>query len=661
MNDTVLIVDDSLTVRMDLHDAFEAAGFHPHACATLAAAREALVQGASDVIVLDVVLPDGDGIELLKELRAGEAAADAVVLLLSSEAEVKDRVRGLRTGADEYVGKPYDVGYVVAKARELLRAQRGGDADARPVVLVVEDSPMYRETLGKALEAAGYRVRMAVSGEEGLRAAAAARPAAIIVDDVLPGIDGTTVIRRLRLDAALRGVPCLLLTGAEDRDAELRALDAGADAFVRKEEDIEVILARLGAALRSAKGSLDEAASLLGPKKVLAVDDSPTHLAELAATLRDDGYDVVLARSGEEALDLLAVQAVDCILLDLLMPGLGGRETCRRIKSAPIVRDIPLIMLTALDDRSAMLDGLSAGADDYIQKAGEFEVLKARVRAQIRRKHFEDENRRIREELLRERLEAAQARAARNLAETRALLVEELERKNRELEAFSYSVAHDLRGPLRSIDGLSYVLLEQYADKLDGKGGDYLNRVRASAKRMAELIDDLLELSRVSATELRHHRVDLAKIAQNVVMDLRHREPGRVVDVRIHGGLTVMGDTGLLKIVLENLIGNAWKFTGKTEAARIECDVVDSPHGKAFVVRDNGVGFDMDYSDKLFGVFQRMHAQEDFPGTGIGLATVQRIVERHGGKVWAESRVGEGARFYVALQVSSTQVARVAE
>src|SRR5206468_1891701 len=240
-----------------------------------------------------------------------------------------------------------------ARARELLRSRRSGSGAARPAILLIDDSTTYRETLRQMLESAGYEVRTAASGEEGLRAAASARPAAIVVDSVLPGVDGTTVIRRVRLDAALRGVPCVLLTGSEDREAELRALDAGADTFVRKEEDDEVILARLAAALRSAAQSAPEdTASLLGPKKILAVDD-----------------------------------------------------------------------------RAAMLDGLGAGADDYIQKSGEFEVLKARVRAQIRRKQFEDENRRIREELLHERLEATQARAARNLAETRALLVEELERK----------------------------------------------------------------------------------------------------------------------------------------------------------------------------------------------------------------------------------------
>ena len=650
MTDTVLIVDDSLTVRMDLQEAFDAAGFGARACATLADARTALAEHPADVLVLDVLLPDGDGVQFLAELRGSDVGEESVVLMLSSEAEVKDRIRGLRTGADEYVGKPYDAHYVVARARELLRSRRSGSGAARPAILLIDDSTTYRETLRQMLESAGYEVRTAASGEEGLRAAASARPAAIVVDSVLPGVDGTTVIRRVRLDAALRGVPCVLLTGSEDREAELRALDAGADTFVRKEEDDEVILARLAAALRSAAQSAPEdTASLLGPKKILAVDDSATYLAELAATLREDGYDVVPARSGEEALDLLAVQPVDCILLDLLMPGIGGRETCQRIKAAPIVRDIPLIMLTALDDRGAMLDGLGAGADDYIQKSGEFEVLKARVRAQIRRKQFEDENRRIREELLHERLEATQARAARNLAETRALLVEELERKNRELEAFSYSVAHDLRGPLRSIDGFSHALLAQYADKLDAKGEDYLQRLRASARRMADLIDDLLELSRVSRTELRHHRVDLAAVARSVVDELRGREPQRQVEVSISGSMPVEGDVGLLKIVLENLIGNAWKFTGRRPHAKIECEPIDTPAGRAFVVRDNGAGFDMAYADKLFGVFQRLHGQQEFPGTGIGLATVQRIVERHGGRVWAQAQLGEGASFYFTL------------
>jgi DNA-binding response OmpR family regulator len=646
MTDRVLIVDDSVTVRMDLAQAFEGAAFEVQLCASAAEARAAFARGSAAVVVLDVLLPDGDGVDLLKELRAAQAGQPLVILMLSTEAEVKDRLRGLRTGADDYVGKPYDAGYVVAKARQLLRAQRVGTSPgARTTVLLIDDSVTFREALRSALHDGGYEVVVAGSGEEGLQLAASQRPAGIVVDGVLPGIDGPTVIRRIRLDAALRDVPCVLLTGSGDHHSELRALDAGADAFVRKEEDIEVILARIAAALRrgTAAPSSSDTTSVLGPKKILAIDDSATYLSELATVLREERYDVVLAHGGEEALELLSVEPVDCILLDLLMPGIGGQETCRRIKSAPVVREIPLIMMTALDDRNAMLENLSAGADDYISKSSDFEVLKARVRAQLRRKQFEDENRRIREELLEREIEAREAKAARELAEVRAALVEELESKNQQLEAFSYSVSHDLRAPLRSIDGFGLALLEDHAAQLDAAGQNCVRRIRTGTARMAALIEDMLSLSRVSRADLRRERIDLAEIARAVVADLRRAAPERSVDVILPAVILVNADGNLMRIALGNLLGNAWKFTSKVEAARIELLVTEQPSGAVYVVRDNGAGFDMASAGKLFRPFQRLHREVDFEGTGIGLATVQRVIDRHGGRVWAEGVVGAGA------------------
>ncbi|MBI2222305.1 MAG: response regulator [Acidobacteria bacterium] len=649
MNKTALIVDDSLTVRMDLADAFNDAGFETRLCSTLAEARDAFAQASPDVVILDILLPDGDGIQLLKEIRASQSS-NAVVVMLSTEAEIRDRIRGLQTGADEYVGKPYDSGYVVAKTQELLQERRRSTTSAM-TVLVIDDSPTFREELRLALEAADYAVAMAATGEEGLRLAASQRPAAILVDGVLPGIDGATVIRRLRLDAALRDVPCLLLTASEDMNTELRALDAGADSFVRKEDSFDVILARLAAVLRraGARARADETRSLLATKRILAVDDSPTYLEELGESLREEGYDVISAPSGEEAIELLAVQTVDCILLDLVMPGLTGQETCHRIKAAPSVRDVPLIMLTALEDRQAMIEGLSAGADDYISKSSEFEVLKARVRAQIRRKQFEDENRRIREELLRTELEAAEARAARELAATRAILVEQLERKNRELEAFSYSVSHDLRAPLRSIDGFSQALLEDCAHTLNSKSRDYLQRVRSAAQRMGELIDDLLELSRVGRAAIHRSRTNISEIARAVVSELRKREPERRVEIEIQDALLADVDNGLMRVVLENLLGNAWKFTANVPQPRVQLLSERTANGPAFVVRDNGAGFDMAYVEKLFRPFQRLHSATEFPGTGIGLATVHRVVDRHGGRVWAQGAVGGGAAIYFTI------------
>ncbi|MGD9765432.1 MAG: response regulator [Candidatus Binatia bacterium] len=645
---TVLIVDDSLTVRMDLVEAFEAAGLQALPCASTAEARERLGRTAVHIVVLDVLLPDGDGVDLLAEIRKSFGAAIPIVML-STEAEVKDRVRALQTGADEYVGKPYDAGYVVSRARELLRARQSAAEARTPTVLIIDDSATYREELRAACERDGYAVLLAASGEEGLRLAADRRPTALVVDGVMPGIDGATVIRRMRLDSALRGIACVLLTASADGGAELRALEAGADAFVRKDEDVEVILAKLAAVLRRPAIAANETASLEGPRKILAVDDSLTYLHELAAVLRADGYEVILARSGDEALDLLAVESVDCILLDLIMPGLGGKETCHCIKTAPGMREIPLVMLTALEDRAAMLEGLSAGADDYISKSSDFEVLKARVRVQIRRKQFEDEHRKIREELLRSEIAAAEARSAREVAEAKAALAEQLAGKNKELEAFSYSVSHDLRAPLRSIDGFSKALLVNYAPQLDQKGRTYLANVRRSVERMTELIDDLLQLSQISRAELRRAPASLSETAKMVADDLRQKDPDRGVTFAIAEGLMVEADSGLLRVIFENLLGNAWKFTANSPAPRIEVDAETRDGAIVYVVRDNGAGFDMAYAHKLFSPFQRLHSESEFPGTGIGLATVHRIVDRHGGRIWAESAVGRGAAIFFTL------------
>lgn len=402
MKPRALIVDDSLTVRMDLGEALQAAGFETVLCADLQSAREALSRGGCLLVVLDVMLPDGDGREFLGELKRSPATRDIPVLLLSDAAEGR---RG--AGADGYVGKPYELGQVVALARALVQARRGRAGEAKRRVLIIDDSPTYRERLKEALESAGYGVHEAATGEEGLVLVTTLWPDALVVDGVLPGIDGKTVVRRIKSDTALRGIPCLLLTSAEGAADELRSLEAGADAYVRKSEDLGVILARLAALLRHSSAR-DGAAlpGLLAPKRLLAVDDSLTYLEALGAQLGEEGYEVVLARSGEEALTLLAAQPVDCILLDLIMPGMSGHEVCRRIKLSPAWRDIPLVMLTARDDREAMIDGINAGADDYIAKSADFDVLKARLRAQLRRKHFEDENRRIREQLVRRETEA---------------------------------------------------------------------------------------------------------------------------------------------------------------------------------------------------------------------------------------------------------------
>jgi two-component system, NtrC family, sensor kinase len=640
MTGEVLVVDDSLTVRMDLQEILMAAGLQVQICGTVAAARLALARDRFALVILDILLPDGDGIELLREIRATPAIADTAVMLLSTETEVRDRIHGLTTGADEYVGKPYEPVYLVARARELVRDADDDTTPAQQTVLLIDDSITFREALREVLDRVGYRVLVAGTGEEGLRLAADHYPAAIIVDGTLPGIDGATVIRRIRLDAALRGLPCLLLTGSDDHGAEVRALDAGADAFVRKEADVTVILVRLNAMLRSAgeQSGAPRAPSLLGPKKILAVDDSETYLQELAGALRADGYELMLARSGEEALDLLAVQQVDCLLLDLVMPGIGGLETCRRLKTVPITRDIPVVMLTSLEDRMAMIDGLSAGADDYVAKSTDFDLLRARVLAQIRRKQFADENRIMREQLLLTEFEAAEGRAARKLAETRTvqLAAENIERRRveGEMRALIYVASHDLKAPLHAILHLAQWIDEDIGPAITPETTEYLRLLRGRVARLQVLLGGLLAYLRVGSVHSVVEDVDIGALVPDIVAALA---PPAGFVVTCEGPMPVVRiDRSSIRIVLENLIGNAVKHHDRadgrvTVSARVDAGVAE------FRVGDDGPGILPQFHDRIFVIFQTLAERDELESSGIGLATVKKEVEGHGGQVWVES------------------------
>jgi len=665
MSTRVLIVDDSLTVRMSLVEAFEAAHLETRACGTIAEARLALARESFALIVLDVLLPDGDGIALLGELRHAPETRGIKVMLLSSEAEVRDRLRGLRTGADEYVGKPYELGYVLARACELIRKADVPGTPGRPTVLVIDDSATFREAITEALEAAGYAVLAAASGEEGLRLAASARPTAMIVDGQLPGIDGPTVLRRIRMDAALRHTPAVLLTASNERNAEVLALDAGADAFVRKDEDVAVLLARLGAVIRSVDGPRagEETRSLLGPRKILAVDDSETYLQELAEKLRAEGYDVVLARSGEEALELLAAQPVDCILLDLMMPGMGGHETCRRIKATPILRGIPVVMLTALEDRAAMIRGLEAGADDYIAKSSDFEVLRSRVLAQIRRKQFEDENRLIREQLAQKELEAIEARAAREVEAMQAVLAErrrnEIEMNKLQAELAHVSrwnamgmmaatLAHEINQPLTAITNYLEtirVVLDRPDPTIPVRG--LLEDAARQTAQAGAIIRNLREF--IERRETNRTIENLNKVVEEAMalgaVGAAH------LDTRVNVQLAtelppVLVNKVQIQQVLVNLFRNALEAMRRANprvlAVATQCD---DPGFVTVSVSDTGPGIAPEVLGRLFQPFTTTKQT----GMGIGLKICQSIIEAHEGKIWITPNPERGVTFRFRL------------
>jgi two-component system, sensor histidine kinase and response regulator len=377
---------------------------------------------------------------------------------------------------------------------------------------------------------------------------------------------------------------------------------------------------------------------------ILLVDDQPANLVALEAMLQGLGQNLIKAESGREALKWLLTEDFAVILLDVKMPDMDGFETAALIRQREKSRHTPILFLTAADNsHTQAVRGYAVGAVDYLVKpvVPEFVRSKVAVFVELAKKN----------ELLRRQAEllAQSEQAALGLAEARAELVRDLEHKNRELESFSYAVSHDLRAPLRRIDSFSRAVLETQGDRLDEAGQLFLSRVREASRQMSQLIDDVLYLSRVTRAELRDQEVDLSSLADLALARLKEGEPGRQVETKVRPAVIVTGDGQLLRIALENLLENAWKFTAKQLTARIEFGVTQVGGEPTYFVRDNGAGFDMTYADRLFGPFQRLHSHDEFPGTGIGLATVQRIIHRHGGRVWAEGLVGQGATFQFTL------------
>ena len=403
--------------------------------------------------------------------------------------------------------------------------------------------------------------------------------------------------------------------------------------------------------VHAVSGAEDSAPLPRGPVEVpddrvniLLVDDQPANLVALEAMLQGLGQNLIRAESGREALKWLLTHEFAVILLDVKMPDMDGFETAALIRQRDKSRHTPILFLTAADNsQNHAVRGYAVGAVDYLIKpvVPEFVRSKVAVFVELAKKS----------ELLRRQTQllAESEQAALELAETRAELVRDLEHKNRELESFSYAVSHDLRAPLRRIDSFSRAILESQSDKLDESGRRYLDRVREASQQMSQLIDDVLYLSRVTRADLREQDVDLSSLAQLILTRLQESEPARKAEVKIRPGVIVTGDGQLLRIALENLIENAWKFTSKQAESRIEFGVTQASGEPTYFIRDNGAGFNMTYVDRLFGPFQRLHAHGDFPGSGIGLATVQRIIHRHGGRVWAEGLVGQGATFQFTL------------
>jgi two-component system sensor histidine kinase/response regulator len=380
---------------------------------------------------------------------------------------------------------------------------------------------------------------------------------------------------------------------------------------------------------------VDESPAKVQPTvSILIVDDDSTKRFALKTILAPLGENVVEATSGADALRQLLRQEFAVILLDVRMPGIDGFETAQLVRKRPRSELTPIIFVTALDQAETDLGrGYDLGAVDFVFAPVVAAILRAKVAVFVELYRAQQELRRYRT-----RLEM--------LVDERTTALTSI---NRELEAFSYSVSHDLRAPLLAFDGLSKSMLEEYGDRLDKRAKDNLKRMRGASQRMTSVFEGLQELFRLTGGEVHREQVDVTALAKEIVQDLKAANSNRDVKCEIAAEMAASGDKRLVRILLANLLNNAWKFTSNKPSPRVEIgkEIVDGE--SRMYVRDNGVGFDMIYAHRLFGAFQRLHSQSEFPGAGIGLATARRIVNRHGGRIWAEGAAGEGATFYFVI------------
>jgi hypothetical protein len=409
--------------------------------------------------------------------------------------------------------------------------------------------------------------------------------------------------------------------------------------------------------------------------EVLVAEDSPTQAQSLQHILEKQGYHVTVTANGRQALEAARQRKPTIIISDVVMPEMNGYELSRQVKADSKLGDIPVILVTTLSDPQDVIRGLECRADNFILKPYDERYLLSRVEfALINRemrqtdqagmgveiffnglKHFITADRLQILNLLLSTYDAAIQRnkELNHSQEDLRLLNAQLEAANKELESFSYSVSHDLRAPLRAIDGFSRILEEDYLDRLDDEGRRLLKVIRENTRRMGQLIDDLLEFSRLGRKAAASTRMDMKKLVEETLAEVETSAERRakVVIGPLPPGYA---DAMLIRQVWLNLLSNAVKFSSKREQPVVEVSGYEDERYSVYCVKDNGAGFDIQYYGKLFGVFQRLHDAGEFPGTGVGLAIVQRAVAKHGGRVWAEGKVGEGAAFYFALPKRET-------